>query len=164
MNKKLHRTLTRQLHKLGLDSQRSPDALSWSNFLNLVEKTYHDADAERIVLDRSLEISSEEMQTVYLREKSIHEARLRAVFNSTQDLIWLKDPEGIYLACNPTFERLFGASAAEIVGKSDYDFVDRALADSFLSHDRAVIEKQEPCSNEEWLTFAENQYYGLFET
>ena len=164
MTNKLHHTLTRQLHKLGLDEQRLPDAQVWIKFLNLIEKAYHDADIERVVLDRSLAISSDEMQSVYLREKSNYEARLRALFNSSQDLIWLKDPEGVYLACNPMFERFFGASAAQIVGKSDYDFVDRALADFFLSHDRAVIEKQQPCSNEEWLTFADNQYRGLFET
>jgi PAS domain S-box-containing protein len=164
MTNKSHHTLTRQLHKLGLDERRLPDALSWSKFLNIIEKTYHDADIERVVLDRSLAISSDEMQSAYLREKLTHEARLRAVFNSTQDLIWLKDPEGVYLACNPMFEIFFGASASEIVGKRDYDFVDKTLADFFLRHDRAVIEKQGPCSNEEWLTFAGNQYRGLFET
>ena len=32
-----------------------------------------------------------------------------------QDLVWLKDPDGVYLSCNPRLERFFGATEAEIV-------------------------------------------------
>ena len=38
-------------------------------------------------------------------------------------------PDGVYLACNPAFEYFFGAREAEIIGKTDYDFVSRDLAD-----------------------------------
>ena len=33
------------------------------------------------------------------------------------DLIWSKDKTGKYLFCNPMFERFFGASEADIIGK-----------------------------------------------
>ena len=80
------------------------------------------------------------------------------------DLIWLKDPEGVYLACNRQFERFFGAKEAEIAGKTDYDFVDRELASFFRANDLKAIAAGKTVVNEEWIVFAENGYRGLFET
>lgn len=57
--------------------------------------------------------------------------KLRATLDAIPDLVWLKDTEGIYLGCNPIFERFFGASEADIVGKTDYDLVDKEQADFF---------------------------------
>lgn len=92
------------------------------------------------------------------------EARLRTLVDTIPDLIWLKDESGHYLACNPTFERFFGAKEADIIGKSDYDFVDRGLADFFREQDLKAIMAGKPSSNEETLTFATGDYHGTFET
>jgi PAS domain S-box-containing protein len=92
------------------------------------------------------------------------EAHLRAVVQTIPDLVWLKDPDGVYLACNPKFEMFFGAAEADIMGKTDYDFVDKELADFFREHDLKAIEADGPSVNEETLTFAETGYEGLFET
>jgi diguanylate cyclase (GGDEF)-like protein/PAS domain S-box-containing protein len=92
------------------------------------------------------------------------EERLHALVQTIPDLVWLKDMEGAYLFCNQQFERFFGASEAEIVGKTDYDFVNRELADFFRDNDRKAMAAGEPRSNEEWLTFARDGYRGLFET
>ncbi len=90
--------------------------------------------------------------------------RLQAVMDAVPDLIWLKDLQGVYLACNRAFERLYGAPEAAILGRTDYDFVDRELADFFRTHDRRALDQGGASVNEEWLTFAENGYRGLFET
>ncbi len=90
--------------------------------------------------------------------------RLRTLVQTIPDLIWLKDVDGVYLSCNPMFERLFGAKEAEIIGKTDYDFVDKVLADSFREHDRKAMAAGKSSVNEEWLTFAEGGRWGLFET
>lgn len=91
-------------------------------------------------------------------------AQLRLLINTIPDLVWVKDPEGVYIACNKKFERFFGATETEIVGRTDYDFVDKALADFFRQHDRNAIDQDKPSVNEEWLTFASDQHHGLFET
>ncbi|WP_295430771.1 GAF domain-containing protein [uncultured Thiodictyon sp.] len=90
--------------------------------------------------------------------------RLQAIMDAIPDLIWLKDLQGIYRACNTTFERFFGAAEAAIVGRTDYDFVERELADSFRAHDAAALAADGPSVNEEWLSFAADGYRGLFET
>jgi diguanylate cyclase (GGDEF)-like protein/PAS domain S-box-containing protein len=92
------------------------------------------------------------------------ETLLRTVVHTIPDLIWLKDPDGVFLACNPTFERLFGAAQEEIVGSTDYDFVAQEIADSFRATDLAAIEAGQSRINEEWLNFAADGYRGLFET
>ncbi|CAG1023117.1 two-component system, sensor histidine kinase and response regulator [Patescibacteria group bacterium] len=93
-----------------------------------------------------------------------NEIRLRTIFNTLHDLIWLKDTDGIYLACNPMFERFIGISEKDIIGQTDYDFFDRELADFFREYDHIATEKGLTNVNEEWLTFADNGYHGLFET
>jgi len=105
-------------------------------------------------------------RVVKLRTEQLEAERthLQTLVKTIPDLVWLKDADGVYLSCNPMFERLYGASEAEIVGKTDYDFVDRELADFFRGNDRKAMLAGAPSSNDEWLTFADNGYRGLFET
>jgi two-component system, sensor histidine kinase and response regulator len=91
------------------------------------------------------------------------ESRLRTLVETIPDLIWVKDLEGVYLACNPRFEKLFGAPEAEIVGKTDYDFVPGELADFFREKDRAAIAAGGPSVNEEEVTYPDG-HQELLET
>ena len=92
-----------------------------------------------------------------------HEARLATLVRTIPDMIWLKDAEGIYLSCNPMFERFFGAKETEIVGRSDYDFVNKELADFFRENDRLAMQGG-PHINEEWVTMADSGEQVLLET
>ncbi len=98
------------------------------------------------------------------RELANERTRLKTLVETIPDLVWLKDINGVYLACNPMFERLFGAKEKDIVGKSDYDFVSAELADFFRAHDKTAIDAGAPTTNEEWLTFADDGHRALFET
>ncbi len=89
---------------------------------------------------------------------------LNTLVQTIPDLVWLKDLEGVYLACNPRFERFFGASCAQILGKTDYDFVSKEMADFFREHDRKAISKGRPSTNEEVLTFADDGHVERVET
>ncbi|MDX9995271.1 MAG: PAS domain S-box protein [Rhodocyclaceae bacterium] len=89
---------------------------------------------------------------------------LRTLIATIPDLVWLKDPDGLYLACNPRFEQFFGKRIKDIVGRTDYDFVDRKLADFFRDHDRMAMENNGPTINEEWATFAADGHRELLET
>jgi diguanylate cyclase (GGDEF)-like protein/PAS domain S-box-containing protein len=110
--------------------------------------------------------SSELEALVTQRAADIKTAKdhLKGLLDAIPDPVWLKDTHGVFLSCNPQLERYFGAAEADIVGRTDYDFVDRQVADSFREHDRRAMEAGEPRANEEWLTFAGDGYQGLFET
>jgi len=92
------------------------------------------------------------------------EAKLQALIHAIPDLVWLKNPEGIYMGCNRAFERFFGAKEAEIVGKTDYDFVPQDLADFFRQKDKEAIESGRTRINEEWVVLAETKQRILLET
>src|SRR5208283_2603801 len=123
----------------------------------------HNALEEIKGLNKTLQKQLEE-QRVTEKAKAESESRLRTLLQTIPDLIWLKDPDGVYLSCNSIGERLFGAREADIVGKTDYDFFDRELADSFREHDRMAIATGKPNSNEEWVTFADDGHRALMHT
>jgi two-component system, cell cycle sensor histidine kinase and response regulator CckA len=92
------------------------------------------------------------------------EARLRTLIDTLPDLVWLKNTQGVYLACNRRFERFFGAAEADIVGKTDYAFVDRELADFFREKDQAAMAAGKACMNEKKITFADDGHHEILET
>lgn len=99
-----------------------------------------------------------------MRERqSMEGGFLRAMMDTLPDLVWLKDPEGAYLACNKRFGQFFGAGEKDIVGRFDSDFMDKPMAESFRELDRDVMAKGESVTHEERLTFATDNYSGSFE-
>ena len=118
-------------------------------------------------LTRRLEADRDDARAglaVALAQSERERAFLDCLNATIPDLLWVKDPNGVYLSCNPVFCRLYNAGQYAIIGRTDYDFVDRALADAFREHDRLAAEAGRPTVNEEWLTFADTGYRGLFET
>ena len=92
------------------------------------------------------------------------EGFLRALLHAIPDLIWLKDTNGVFLACNEMFERFLTMKKENIVGKTDYDFVEKEQADFFREHDRKAVAAGKPSINEEWVTFSDDGRRALLET
>jgi len=109
------------------------------------------------VNDITARVNAEEM----LRNNKV---RLHTVVQTIPDLIWVKDTKGVYLSCNTMFERFFGALEADIVGKTDYDYVGTELADFFREHDFNAMRAGKPSSNEEWVTFKDDGRRAYLET
>ena len=86
------------------------------------------------------------------------------LFNTIPDLLWLKDANGIYLTCNKRFEDFFGAKKEEIIGKTDYDFVNKEMGDFFRENDKKAMYAGKPTINEEWITMANDSSSLLLET
>ena len=92
------------------------------------------------------------------------ETFLRTLIETIPDLVWLKDPYGVFLACNRRFERLYGAMEKDIVGKTDYDFVRKDQADYFRKNDMVAITSGKPTVNEEAVTYINDGHEELLET
>ncbi len=80
--------------------------------------------------------------------------KLKAILENIPDLLWIKDVNGVYITCNKRFEDFFGAKEKDIINKTDYDFVDKKLADFFKEHDIKAMNSKKPLSNFEDITFA----------
>ncbi|MBI3902623.1 MAG: PAS domain S-box protein [Nitrosomonadales bacterium] len=135
------------------------------------EMNAFDADAQKLLTEMSMDISyalnnfAREAQRKQIAQAlNEKETRLRTLVETIPDLIWLKDMDGVYLSCNQMFERFVGKKEADILGKTDYDFVDRELADFSREHDRKAMAAGKPCINEEWVTFADDGHRALLET
>ena len=99
-----------------------------------------------------------------LRALRESESRLRTLLQTIPDLVWLKDADGVYMLCNRMVESLCGAKEKDIVGKTDYDFVDKELADSCHDSDQKAIAAVKPTSASDWVTFAEDGRRALMDT
>ncbi len=87
----------------------------------------------------------------------------RTLIMALPDKVWLKDPEGTYLLCNTAFEPVWGATEANIIGKSDYDFTSEQVADLFREQDQRAIESKLSTVHVEWLNHADGTHPALYE-
>jgi len=92
------------------------------------------------------------------------EEKLKTLINTIPDLIWLKNKDGVYLQANYRFEDFVGAKEHEIIGKTDYNFVDKDLADFFRDNDLKTIYAEKPIMNEVLVTFANDGHQEYLET
>jgi signal transduction histidine kinase len=91
---KLHSLLARQLKNTGLSElSGSPDSRAWLEILERINKTYLDGDQERYLLERSLMISSHEMQERW-EAMQIMEERWRSLVSCAPDIIMILDDQG----------------------------------------------------------------------
>ena len=112
---------------------------------------------------QQLENEKYEREKVEQTQKN-RETHLRTVIETIPDLVWLKDPDGVFITCNQKFERMMSRGQDSVIGKTDYDFMDKAQADFFRKNDRAAIVSQAPIKNEEALIFKEDSSKRLMET
>ena len=98
---------------------------------------------------------------IQLKEKQI---LLKNILTTIPDMLWLKDTNSNFLLCNPEFEKFFGKKEKDLLGKNDYDFFDKAIADQFRKDDLKAMTTNETLFIEEWVTYASNNKKILLET
>jgi PAS domain S-box-containing protein len=139
------------------------------------EKRWFSARATRFLQDRTVHLvvthenityrkHAERIHAEMMRELEMKEARLSTLVQTIPDLVWLKSVDGVFFWCNPVFERLVGVKEKDVIGCTDYDFLDDELADFVRENDRKAMAADRPVVNEEWLTFADDGHRALFET
>jgi len=107
------------------------------------------------LLERVLELEKAESEHKLAEEalESEH-TLLRNLIDNVPDRIYAKDSEGRFIICNEALSRRMGmASPTEIVGKSDFDFLPREIAQRFRTDEQTIIQSGTPMINcEEPLT------------
>lgn len=90
-------------------------------------------------------------------------ALLTATINSSVDILFYKDLQGVYLGCNPAFAEFVGKSRDEIIGHCDHDLFEPVVADAFREQDRQMLANGISRSNEEWVSYPDG-HWVLLET
>ncbi|MBI5156446.1 MAG: HAMP domain-containing histidine kinase [Acidimicrobiia bacterium] len=99
----MNRVLDRQLRRLGLHPDRLPQDLEgWQSLLAQVTAVYEDADRGRYLLERSMEISSREMQELNRAVEELSDLRVqrseqhyRHLFTELPVAAWEEDFSGV---------------------------------------------------------------------
>ncbi|NCC26678.1 MAG: PAS domain-containing sensor histidine kinase, partial [Gammaproteobacteria bacterium] len=118
----MDKLLQRQLRRANLSRDLLPnDPAAWQAFLDRINRSYEEQVRDRYLLERSLEVSSREMQALYdeLRRSSASEVaaerdKLAAIIGGFRDGFCSLDPDGRLVGMNPASEKLLGEREALI--------------------------------------------------
>lgn len=111
----MHRVLARQLRRLSLAPDTPPDLTDWQQFLERVERSYAEADAERYTSERLMELSSQEMAALYQQLRDHDQRRFQALVAGSSDTTIVVDAAGkvAYVSPRAASGRRRAAGAAD---------------------------------------------------
>jgi diguanylate cyclase (GGDEF)-like protein/PAS domain S-box-containing protein len=139
----MHPLLARQLRRLGILPEAGPPTSGpWAELLARVSRVYEDHDQERYLLERSQELASQEMSTLYatlradrdlldsrVQERTdalrLSEARLSSLLSLSADWIWEQDEELRFTYFSEGIEAAAGISPQMLIGRrrmADHSF------------------------------------------
>ncbi len=127
MQKTIHSLLRRQMRRHLGEGKPIPRELA--GFIEAVNDAYHESDADRGMLERSLELSSQEL----LQANS----GMRAIFQAIPDLFFRLDQDGTILECRGGNPADLFLQSANLVGKKIQDVPLKEVAVTF----RAALEE-----------------------
>lgn len=126
----LHSLLKRQIkHHV---ASAVPDQREWPAFLDAVNKAYREFDADRAMLERSLELSSQEL----LQANS----QTRAIFQAFPDFLFRLTANGVILDYKAGSDTDFSPAPEDLVGKRIQDIPLQAVGKTFAG---AILEVRE---------------------
>ncbi len=140
----MHELLAQQLKKLKLDDTSPPDQRHWNKLLDLVDASYKASGRGQRILERSLSLSSQEVEELYQRQNSSYDARrMHAILNALPDIIFLLDEEGRYIEVMSGDENQLFREKAQILGKTLHDVFPQQDANFFLGIVSQALETNE---------------------
>lgn len=74
------------------------------------------------------------------RAAELERQRLTTLLQAIPDPVWLKNPEGQYIACNPAVERSLNIPLEQIIGHDDSAIHQAAASEDFRNTDQEVIQ------------------------
>ena len=164
----MHRLLKRQLERLGLSLTTLPDAGAWEQLLERISASYSQSDEARQLSERSMEISSRELQDLHEREHQAKEqleqrvrertaelakaelvarhseARFRSLAGLSSDIYWEQDREYRYTSFSGTGTAQVNPASLQWLGQKRWEqnHINMSAAD-WAAH-IAVLDARQP--------------------
>jgi PAS domain S-box-containing protein len=126
----LHSVLKRQLSRVGIDDvSERPGSKEWADFISRVDQVYASADEDRYRLERSLDISSQEMEQLHAQLVDERD-KLHGVLAALSVGICYMGRDWDLQFLNTAAEQMLGVSHGEASGRSLFEFVGLKLEPS----------------------------------
>ena len=87
------------------------------------------------------------LEAVLEREREL----LRTIIDSIPAKIYAKDSHSRFIACNVLVASEMGTTTAQAIGKTDFDFFPREMAEGFFTDEQSVLQSGEPLLGREEL-------------
>ena len=148
----MHRVLERQLKRHNIDKENLPQ--EYKELLESVSQTYTHADEDRKLIERSMDVSSEELEELNASLKESLKFQ-RNVFDNLFDPLYVKDSDHKFILVNNAFCELIQHERESIIGKTDYDILSKEQADIQWKEDEDVYATGNMLNREDTFTSSE---------
>ncbi|MBS2039638.1 response regulator transcription factor [bacterium] len=130
----LHRQLKALLHRLGLDEEHPPDEDHWLALLVLLNDRFRQFEEDRHRLQRSLDVHSREVQSLY-KELTQERDKVSSALAAVDSALILLDAQGKPLLISAEGENRIGYAEHELEGKELFPLLglDRILPEGGLT-------------------------------
>jgi PAS domain S-box-containing protein len=116
-------------------------------WVNTSKVPLKNAEGETIgVLGVYSDITAQKQMQDALRQS---ENKYKTLLENLPQRVFLKDKNSVYISCNESYARDLRIKADQIVGKTDYDFYPKELAEKYKADDRRVVESGQTIDIEE---------------
>lgn len=116
------------------------------------------------VLDEVVVCSAISALHRFYRISKDQNAELNTLIQTIPDLVWLKNPKGVFLECNPAIERFYGLNRDAVIGKTTRNLFPDRVAESVHLQDLEALTADGPTTNEMWVTRISDERQILLET
>lgn len=130
------------------------------------EANFFDEELTNLLVDLATDISlsldnftREDQRRVAEEILRQSEDKFRTLVSNLPQKVFVKDVNSVYTACNTLYAADFGITQEEIVGKTDYNFYPRELAEKYIADDRRIIDSGKMQSFEEKYLLNEQEYF-----
>ncbi|MGL6258381.1 aerobic respiration two-component sensor histidine kinase ArcB [Vibrio sp. WXL210] len=115
---------------------------------------------EEAMLDLENEVYHREKTQLELAERT---ALLRSFIDTSPDLIYYRNAEGLFSGCNRAMEELLGRTERELVGLTPWDVYDEETAETIVTTDQQVFSENQSVTYEQWLEYPDGRkaYFEL---
>ncbi len=137
----------------------SPDGCS---IIDVYDFPFTDTDGSPLILEMDIDITERKCAEETLRSS---ENKYRTLVENLPQKIFLKDKNSVYISCNENYARDLKITPAHIVGKTDYDFYPKELAEKYRADDKRAMEEDKTEEfEEEYLREGEKRWVHTVKT
>lgn len=105
------------------------------------------------------------VETLKSNENTLHSIKpdIAPLIHAIPEPVWFKDKDGKFLFCNAQCELLTGIPQNQILGRTEYDVMDKKLADTFSHQDSIVLAEGEAVHYEDDIVYSNDKHKEVVE-